>query len=363
LHCLPISFIVHGSKLSAEARAARIMKASWFFTGLVMWAWAMPVAAQPAARMTLSWSAPPGCPTTEDVQARVDALLGTASASSVADVRASGQVERTDGGFRLLLSMAVGDAPSSRIIEARTCDELAGAGAIAIALLARSTLAEGGNASDADISAGSSASEPASGSSNAPSTAEHSKPDGTSSSSEPASELSPNQVRFVIDAPIAVAGWGSMPATSLGFGAALGLRWRLLRVVVGGVLWLPQTDQVSGFATRFNLQSARLELCVAHNIQGLELAPCVGAAAEREGAKGLASEVFTARSRTALWGAGVVGVFASLPAGGLRHLRFLGEARAQVSPVRPRFVIDQLGPVHEPALVTAQLDLGFEWIF
>jgi hypothetical protein len=57
------------------------------------------------------------------------------------------------------------------------------------------------------------------------------------------------------------------------------------------------------------------------------------------------------------------GLFASLPTPGFAHLRFFGEASVLVSPVRPRFVIDQLGPVHEPALAAPQLDLGCEWIF
>ena len=104
--------------------------------------------------MTLTWSGPPGCPTTENVQARVDALLGgEASASSVADVHASGQVERVDSGFRLQLDMGVGSTPSSRVIEARTCDELAGAAAIAIALLARSTLEHGASATPGQCAA------------------------------------------------------------------------------------------------------------------------------------------------------------------------------------------------------------------
>src|SRR3954466_9251447 len=130
------------------------MKASWSLTGLLVLGWTTVVAAQPAARLALTWNGPPGCPSTENVQARVDALLGgEASASSVADVRASGQVERVDSGFRLLLSMGVGATPSSRVIEARTCDELAGAAAIAIALLARSTLGGASDSSPSESSA------------------------------------------------------------------------------------------------------------------------------------------------------------------------------------------------------------------
>ena len=120
-------------------RPGRVLEAAGSLSGLLVVGWTSAVAAQPAASFALSWNGPSGCPTAENVRARVDALLGGASAISVADVRASGQVERVDNGFRLLLSMGVGSSPSSRVIEARTCDELAGAAAIAIALLARST--------------------------------------------------------------------------------------------------------------------------------------------------------------------------------------------------------------------------------
>jgi hypothetical protein len=341
------------------------MKARWFLTGLVALAWASPVAAQPTARMALSWSAPPGCPTVESVQARVDALLGgVASASSVADVRASGQVERVEGGFRLLLSLGIGDAPSSRVIEARTCDELAGAAAIAIALLARSTLVDASSLPEAEKMADSSANGALSSSANSPpKTDSPAKPDEASSTQEHAAARPSAPVQFVIDAPIGRAGWGSLPGLGLGIGAALGLRWRDLRVVAGVELWLPRTSEVSGFEARFTLQSARLEVCLGQQLEGLEIAPCVGAAAEREVGKGIQSEILSAASHTAVWASGVAGLFVSLPTPGLRRLRFFGEASVLISPLRPRFVINQLGAVHEPALIAPNLALGFEWIF
>src|SRR5882757_7979127 len=118
-----------------------VMRVSGSLIGLLLVASTSGFAAEPTERLALSWNGPPGCPTAANVQARGNALLGGgASASSVADVRASCQVERVDSGFRLLLTMGVGNAPSSRVIEAHTSDELTGAAAIAIALLARSTV-------------------------------------------------------------------------------------------------------------------------------------------------------------------------------------------------------------------------------
>jgi hypothetical protein len=337
------------------------MKASGTLAGLLVVAWTSGVGAQPTARFALSWNGPPGCPTAENVRARVDGLLdGGASAGSVADVRASGQVERVDNGFRLLLSVGVGSTPNSRVIEARTCDELAGAAAIAIALLARSTI-ESLSTPSTSTSPGDAASaeEPKH---LEPAPAPSHKPDTASGTKEPA-EAAPARLRWLIDAPIAVAGWGSLPSAGLGLGIAAGIRWKALRATVGGEWWLPQTDSDSGFATRFTLQSGRVQVCLTQAVLGLELGPCLGAAAQRLAGQGLASPVFSVRSHTDIWMSGTGGLFASLPTPGFAQLRFFAEASVFVSPQRPRFVIDQLGPVHEPALAAPRLDWGCEWIF
>jgi hypothetical protein len=337
------------------------MKAGAGFSGLLVMGWTSAVGAQPAARFALSWEGPPGCPTAENVQARVDALLGGgASAGSVADVRASGQVERVDNGFRLLLTMGVGDAPSSRVIEARTCDELAGAAAIAIALLARSTLEDASASSTSDGTPASSASD---GRGNPPPPASAPDPDKASTRKDPPAEASPDRLRLVIDAPVGAAGWSSLPSAGLGLGAGLGIRWKALRAAVRGELWQPQTHEVSGYATRFTLQSGRVEACLTQTVQVLELGPCLGAAMQRLTGEGVGSQVFSAKSVTVLWVSGMGGLFLSLPMPGFTHLRFFGAASVLVSPSRPRFVIDQLGPVHEPALAAPLLDLGCEWIF
>jgi hypothetical protein len=264
-----------------------------------------------------------------------------------------------DNGFRLLLTMGVGSTPSSRVIEARTCDELAGAAAIAIALLARSTL-EGASAPSTGDGM------PSAAASDAPaSPPPTSSPNQTSASSKQAqpAEASAARLRLVLDAPIGVAGWGSLPSAGLGLGAGLGIRWKALRATIRGELWQPQTYAVSGFATRFALQSGRAEACLIQTLQALELGPCLGGAVQRLAGEGIGSEVFSPTSRTAVWISGAGGIFASLPTPGFAHLRFFGSASVLVSPSRPRFVIDQFGPVHEPALAAPQLDLGCEWIF
>jgi hypothetical protein len=357
-----ISFIVRPLEVGMACKQRPIMNASWLSTSLLVLGWTSSVSAQPGERLTLTWSAPTGCPSAENVQARVNGLLGgDASAARVADVRAAGQVERVEGGFRLLLSMGVAGAPSSRVIEARTCDELAGAAAIAIALLARSTLSGASATTDEGEPAASSAEL---GGENTPISSPEPPAPTPPAKAQPAAPVdSAGGLHAVLDVPVGLAGWGSLPSTALGLGAGLGLRWKALRVVAQGELWAPQNSKVSGFATHFAMQSARVEACLLQSLGGVELAPCLGSAVQRLKGDGLESPVFSPSSRTTLWFSGLAGVFVSLPTPGFATLRFFGEASVLVSPLRPRFVIDQLGPAHEPALAAPRVSLGCEWIF
>jgi hypothetical protein len=323
------------------------------------------VAAQPAAHLSLTWDAPLDCPNREDVQARVDALLGgEAGGSTVADVQASGQVERAASGFRLQLGLATGGRPTVRKLEAKTCEELAGAAAIAIALLARSGTTDSG----ASESASSETSPPGEAAPSAarPGARPEARAKAVSPRRQERSEDAPTKkarAHLLVDAPLAVVGWGSLPSVGLGVGAAAGLRWRALGIVAGGELWRPQTLERSGFSMRFTLQSARADACVTQELGGVEVGPCAGVALERLSGRGVPSAVFTARSSSAVWASGTGGVLAAVPVPGLSALRILAQASVRVATQRPRFVIDQLGPVHQPAVAAPKLDFGCRWIF
>src|SRR4051812_37620807 len=213
------------------------MKASGSLAGLLVLGWASALAAQPSPRLALLWSAPPGCPSGENVQARVDALLGGGASASVADVRAFGQVERVDNGFRLVLNMGIGSTPSSRVFEARTCEELAGAAAIAIALLARSSVDSASSPPAGDSTAEGSP-PPTKQPPPAAPVAQSQDPAITKKEPEAESASSPSSpLQLVIDAPVGVAVWGSLPSVGFGIGAAAGLRWRALRITAGGEWW------------------------------------------------------------------------------------------------------------------------------
>ncbi|HEX2870056.1 MAG TPA: hypothetical protein VHP33_02345 [Polyangiaceae bacterium] len=258
--------------------------------------------------------------------------------------------------------MGITGAPSSRVIEARTCDELAGAAAIAIALLARSSLSGAPATSGEGLPASSS-------SALAPENTQNPAPEPSAPAPpakvqpRPAPAVSEGGLHAVLDVPVGLAGWGSLPSTAFGVGAGLGIRWKALRLVARGELWAPQNSQVSSFSTHFAMQSAGVEACVVRPLSGVELGPCLGSAVQRLKADGIGSKVFSPSSSTTLWFSALAGVFVSLPTPGFPTLHFFGEASVLVSPRRPRFVIDQLGPVHEPTLAAPRVSLGCEWIF
>jgi hypothetical protein len=321
--------------------------------------------AQPASRLSLRWNAPVGCPSHDDVQARVDALLGgEANASSVSDVQASGQVQRLAAGFRLELSMTAADRPSSRVIDAANCDELAGAAAIAIALLARSSAAPP-DSGDASFESGSSAAGSPAGDGSKPPAPQKpvtAPPPPASDSATLAEGAPPRGLHLVLDAPLAAANWGALPGAGLGIGAAAGLRWGALRFVAGGELWKPKTTELQGYSARFEHLSARAEACLAPATGVFELGACLGIAAERLTGEGLASATYAAKSTTSLWFSGTASIVATAPVPGLSALRVLGQAGVRVPTQRPRFLIDQLGVIHETALAEPTLLVGCEWI-
>jgi hypothetical protein len=281
----------------------------------------------------------------------------------VAEVRATGQDERVGSGDRLQLQMAAAGTPSSRTLDARSCDELAGAAAIAIALLARESSSAGAPSSpEATASPPSGSGGP--GDATAPRQPEPPPaPAPVASPSSPNPGTSSQRAKLVIDAPLGTISWGTLPEAALGVGLAAGVRWKSLRVVAGAELWREQSIEPGGFAVEFALRSARLDACLTTTVHALELGACTGVAVEHLVAQGIASERYSAASASNLWVSGTGGILVVLPVPGFSALRILGQGGVRVPTTRPRYVISQLGPVHQPALAAPKLDFGCEWIF
>jgi hypothetical protein len=352
--------------LQVKLSLSSISIISRYLAGVALWALPLPAAAQPSTHLALTWSAPAGCPTEADVQARVASLLGgEAATSGVADVRANGQIARSGAAYRLQLSMSAGNLSSSRVLEAGSCDELAGAAAISLALLARSGSAEpsatGTTPTSDSAPPPSEVAPPAEERRPTVSPPKAAAEDGQGA--RRAAEANPSALHFVLHAPLVVVGRGTLPSLGVGLGAAAGIRYRALRVVAGGELWKEQQRAQLGAETRFTLQSARLDACLTQSLGLLDLGPCAGVAGERLEGEGLASETFSPRSARSLWLSGTGGVLASLQVPGTTFWRVVTQATVRVPATRTRFVIDQLGAVHQPSVAALKLDFGCEWIF
>src|SRR4051812_7466952 len=95
-------------------------------------------AAAQSGPFSLRWSAPAGCPQQQDVKARIERLAGSKKANEGPFV-AEGVITRTDDArFHLTLVVRAGTLVSQRNIESKSCDQLAGAAAVALGLLLQS---------------------------------------------------------------------------------------------------------------------------------------------------------------------------------------------------------------------------------
>ncbi len=93
---------------------------------------AAPVAAEPVAPVTptLQWSAPPTCPAAEQVRERVAALARPAGAPLAVRVA----VEPGEAGFVATIELDDGDGTARRTVTAASCDALADAVAVIVAV-------------------------------------------------------------------------------------------------------------------------------------------------------------------------------------------------------------------------------------
>ncbi len=88
----------------------------------------------PPVAMELEWSAPEGCPSTDDVRRTISALLARrVDLDPTATVVARGDVERVSAGFRLRLSVDTAESAETRELEAERCDVLGEAAALIVA--------------------------------------------------------------------------------------------------------------------------------------------------------------------------------------------------------------------------------------
>ena len=348
---------------------------------------------QPAAALTLRWSAPAGCPQQSDVRDRIRKLTG-ATNSTATVLQAEGTITQTDAAhFHLKLVTRSGALVGERNLDASSCENLSGAAAISIALLLRSEEPLSAGDLAGQPVAGTTTGAPAPSSSNpSPATATRTQPEtpstkdmaeakATAKEADEADEAdetdeadeadettqrplasSKRKWRVIAQLPLATLSIGPLPKPSWGVAFAGGVAYEKWRFSLGGSAWLRQnlaTDQAPGYGADVDRLTGTLKACHALRHSALEVAPCLVLSLEHISARGTGPGI-TPRSEQATWlavGAGAQGrlYLAS-------WFSLLMGVDAQIETARPVISIDGVGNLGQLGSAALTVTLGPEWI-
>jgi len=338
-----------------------------------------PARAQSPEPVELTWDAPEGCPDAADVQTRIRKLAGSAKPVGTA-LRAEATITRTaDGGLHLKLIIRAGELVGERNLEGRSCEALAGAASVNLALLLSSqqplraadvgepTAATPG---DADDAAQPGATEPANAEpassgpkpqTQAPQAATQREASEVSQASE-VDAPSTRAWRALLDAPLASLELGPLPRPSLGGALAAGVLLHRWRILAEAGLWLRQelsVDTPPGVGATVDRIDAGLRACRAFPFGRFELAPCLVVSLRHVSARGRGVHV-AAQTAASTWVAAGAGVQARLELAS--WLSLLASVDARVEGSRPRIIVDGAGRVGQLGPAAVKMVIGPEWI-
>lgn len=345
--------------------------------------------AQTPEPLDLRWEGPDECPSERQVRERIRKLAGP-SRSTEERVRADARVTRSDDGrLRLELVVRSGELVGTRHIDGKSCEDLAGATAVAVALLLRSSapLSEEdlagrgeGDASTSgamDTRSGSGGdtnrgAAPPSESSPGASTRSPAKTEPSPAKTEPvqppasaSTDEHPSQRRWraLIQAPLAAFAVGGLPEPSVGIAAAAGASFDRWRFLVEGAVWRTQQMMASdepGVGADVSHVSIAPRACWAAVQGSFELAPCVAIDVEHLWAEGFGDHI-APRTEEATWLA--VGAGADARWRLAAWFALFGRLSAQFETSRPIVAIDGVGTLGQIGPVSLTFALGPEWIF
>jgi hypothetical protein len=348
---------------------------------LILWTTCAPLLVSRAAfaeapgPVDLRWDAPVQCPPHRAVMDRVRALAGTTPGTH-GPIRADARVESARdgrGGLRLTLTVHYGQTSGTRVITSSSCDDLAGATAVAISLLLGGDFGEetgstGGAASGSapgTSAHGSAGAAPASGEPHPPPShgGEPADSPRTGHTEETRSALPARRWHIDVRAPTLLVDVGSLPHAGFGFGAAAAFRYDAFRVALGGALWLSQTvtndDGPSPTGAGFDRWSLDLAGCRAWTAGIMEVAPCMSLSVDDVSARGTGPQVNPLSTQTS-WVSLGPEVLGSLRLTDYAALVLGVSARWATS--QPRFSVAGLGELYQVSPITAEALLGCDWI-
>ena len=207
----------------------------------------------------LSWSAPEeDCPTVEVIEQRVERILNRplATEQQALSVSAVVSLPHETRPWAVTLESVSGEQRSSRTVEAASCDELANATAVFLAILIEPAPAEAKAASATPQPA------PA--------------PGANVAAAPPVTKRAPLRFALGVSASLRSA---AVPKWAAGGGIHGAVSWRALRAVAGVNGWLPVDQTIAGSqnqGARLQLSSGFTKLCWQANTAPLVPALCGG---------------------------------------------------------------------------------------
>jgi len=335
-----------------------------------------PALAEQETGLSLSYQAPPDCPSQAAVEAQISSLLAAPveQDAPLRSIRADALIVERNERFQLELELHDGALLDRRQFEGATCEEVAGAAAVAIALLMRPNEAASGAqpsgaAAGASTGLGGAQTQAAASTVRAPAAADAGSPEAAAGTAgeqdeQPArDDDSERAFHFLLLAPSVGVGFGLLPQPSVGLGAGLGIEPGPWRFVLSG-FWHPELGfpiaEVAGGALEVRRQTVSALGCRWLLRGSFELAPCLS----------LSLQVLTARATGEAITSDQVGtVWLALGPTALGRVR-LGKVLAltanlgvEIETARPLLIIEGLGTVEQVGPLELNLGLGLEWIF
>ena len=316
--------------------------------------------------LTLRWEGPRDCSSAEDVRKRLGRLLGADAAKSPSvPLAVEGVVTVVDGQYHLSLTVhAGGRAADTRVFDSPSCESLAGAAAVMLALLIRGesgsdTKAEsvpppphqeagaGAPAAPVDNDAHPAASRPAA-------------PAAPALAPAPGAAKKPAAWSVVFDAPGLTIDAGVLPSAAYGVSAGAGVQVGRLNVMLAGFLWLDQSGSApGGYRGAFVRHSGELSGCYGWRVGYFDVGPCLLAKLENVMAQGAGPDVVP-ESGSATWLALGAGVQARWWVS--RWAAVFLTPSAAISTSHPTFTIDGVGVIHRVPFGSVSATLGCQWI-
>lgn len=351
--------------------------------------------------------APSRCPGTDDVQARVRRLLGTHAPTGSPTERlvAEGTVVAADGRYRLTLSVRTGRQGSeavTRIFDSGSCESLAGAAAVTLALLARGGASSDGPASPVSpgapapsqppsaappaasapgaVSATSPSADsppaaapfaPPSAASAAPSPATtppasaptdaHAREEAAESPPAATAEFPAIPGKFALEAPLLAVDAGVLPGSAYGVGVGAGVRVNQLRVRMAGLLWLSQSGtNAAPYEANYQRRTGELSGCYSWPGGSFEVGPCLAVALEDVTVGSSGPDVVGGPGHVAWL---TVGVAVRAGWSLRRWATLFVRPGVTLATSRPIFAIDGVGPLYQVPRAAGGVEVGSEWIF